>query len=352
MTNFLINTDKKLQKVVTNLNKSACIGLDTEFIRESSYYPILALIQLSNNRHTYCIDVLAIQNTNSIKQLLLNQNITKIIHSSKQDLEVLHSYFKCYPRNLFDTQIAASMTGYGLNVSYSEMVDELLNIKIKKGSWRTDWLKRPLSPEKIEYASNDVKYLIKIYVKLNKKLIKLKRTLWFKEEQNNDLERKNVITNPIDAWKKINYPLHLNNQELKKLKKLAECREIIAKEKNTPKRWIISDNCLTKLCQSTAKESDLFKSSKIDLKASEKELLIKSFRTINTHQSKRRQSNNHNIKNRINKYKKLLLDVSNKYNIPSSLIANKRDIEIFSKNHACVRFMRGWRFKIFGKLLQ
>ena len=122
MTNFLIDTDKKLQKIITNLDKSSCIGLDTEFIRESSYYPILALIQLSNDKHTYCIDVLAIQDKNTIKQLLLNKNITKIIHSSKQDLEVLYKYYNCYPCNLFDTQIAANMTGYGLNISYSQIV--------------------------------------------------------------------------------------------------------------------------------------------------------------------------------------------------------------------------------------
>tara|TARA_B100000029_G_scaffold507289_1_gene591601 strand:- start:116 stop:1174 length:1059 start_codon:yes stop_codon:yes gene_type:complete len=352
MTNFLIDTDKKLQKIITNLDKSSCIGLDTEFIRESSYYPILALIQLSNDKHTYCIDVLAIQDKNTIKQLLLNKNITKIIHSSKQDLEVLYKYYNCYPCNLFDTQIAANMTGYGLNISYSQIVYELLNIEIKKGSWRTDWLKRPISEEKLIYASNDVKYLIRIYKKLKNKLIKLKRELWLKEEQNNDLRKNNIITSPKDAWKKINYPLNLNNTQLKKLEKLTEWRETLAQNTNVPKRWIMSDHFLIKLCQSKKNDYDLFSSSKINLEKSDKELFVRILNSNKVSGSKNEISKHDDIKSKQKEYQKLLTEISDKYNIPPTLIANKRDIEMFCRNCTSARFMQGWRFKIFGKLLQ
>ena len=160
MPNFLVNTDTKLQNIIDDLRKSSIIGLDTEFIRESTYYPQLALMQLSDNINTYCIDVLAIKNNNLIAELLYNKDIKKVIHASKQDLEVLNYYFKCYPQNIFDTQIAYNLLTSDISISYSNLVKKYLSVKLKEGSWRTDWLKRPLSEEKITYAANDVRYLL------------------------------------------------------------------------------------------------------------------------------------------------------------------------------------------------
>ena len=183
MPNFLVNTDTKLQNIIDDLRKSSIIGLDTEFIRETTYYPQLALMQLSDNINTYCIDVLAIQNNNLIAELLYNKDIKKVIHASKQDLEVLNYYFKCYPQNIFDTQIAYNLLTSDISISYSNLVKKYLSVELKEGSWRTDWLKRPLSEEKITYAANDVRYLIKLYEILNTKLHEASRIDWFEEEQ-------------------------------------------------------------------------------------------------------------------------------------------------------------------------
>ena len=128
MPNFLINTDIKLQNIITNLKDSSVIGLDTEFIRESTYYPQLALLQLSDNSNNYCIDILEIQDNQPIADLLRNEDIIKVIHSSKQDLEVLYHYFGCYPINLFDTQIAYNLLSPEISISYSNLVKKYCNI--------------------------------------------------------------------------------------------------------------------------------------------------------------------------------------------------------------------------------
>ena len=155
-----------------------------------------------------------------------------------------------------------------------------------------------------------------------------------------------------DAWKKINYPLNLNNTQLKKLEKLTEWRETLAQNTNVPKRWIMSDHFLIKLCQSKKNDYDLFSSSKINLEKSDKELFVRILNSNKVSGSKNEISKHDDIKSKQKEYQKLLTEISDKYNIPPTLIANKRDIEMFCRNCTSARFMQGWRFKIFGKLLQ
>jgi ribonuclease D len=221
MPNFLINTDIKLQNIVDELEKASVIGLDTEFIRESTYFPQLALLQLSDSNNTYCIDILAINNKMLISNLLLNNEIKKIIHASKQDLEVLNHYYNCYPQNIFDTQIAYNLLTSDVSISYSNLVKKYLGVELKEGSWRTDWLKRPISDAKIEYAANDVKYLIDLYEILYKKLLEADRFDWFIEEQELELKKSNIVTEPRFSWEKINLPSNLTITQLNYLQKLS-----------------------------------------------------------------------------------------------------------------------------------
>ena len=161
MTNFLVDSDKKLQNLASKLNDVSEIGLDTEFIRESTYRPILALIQVSlPNGEIYLIDPIVINRRDLISNIICSYNLTKIIHSSKQDIEALYSYTNTYPVNIFDTQIASNFVYENSNVGYSTLVKILCECDIKEGSWRTNWLERPLSNKKAEYAADDVRYLI------------------------------------------------------------------------------------------------------------------------------------------------------------------------------------------------
>ena len=247
MPNFLINTDIKLQNIIKDLKSSSVIGLDTEFIRESTYYPILALLQLSDENHTYCIDILALEDKEPIINLLKDKNIIKIIHSSKQDLEVLNNYYDCYPENIFDTQLADNFLNPQISISYSNLVKKHFNVFLKEGSWRTDWLKRPISNDKLEYAGNDVKYLIKLHEILKSELTKLERYDWFLEEQDLELKKSNVVTEPAMAWEKVNLPSKITETQINHLKILSKWREEKAIQNDMPKRWIFSDSELIKI---------------------------------------------------------------------------------------------------------
>ena len=163
MTNILIDSDKKLHNLLSKIEDCKEIGLDTEFIRESTYRPILALIQISlANEEIYLIDPQKIKDISGISKITSDPKIIKIIHSAKQDLEALYSHLGSFPKNVFDTQIAYNFLSEKSNIGYSALVKNICDVDIKEGSWRTDWLKRPLSEEKKEYAANDVRYLIEI----------------------------------------------------------------------------------------------------------------------------------------------------------------------------------------------
>ena len=354
MPNFLVNTDTKLKNIIGDLQKSPIIGLDTEFIRESTYFPELALLQLSDQNNTYCIDILAITNKQVISNILIDIKVKKVLHASKQDLEVLNHFYGCYPQNIFDTQIAYNLLTSDISISYSNLVKKYLKVDLKEGSWRTDWLKRPLSDEKIEYAANDVKYLINLYEILNKELININRIDWFNEEQELQLDKSNIITQPNSSWEKINLPANLTLTQLNYLKKISYWRENKAITDNIPKRWIFSDSELIKIITSRPNRlSNVLENLKHSMKDEDLSFIKKTLsdeyiKPDNIHKDLDMSAYNE----RTIKCQKVLEEVATKYNIAPTLIANKRDIDSFARNKDYVRFLQGWRFKIFGKLVQ
>ena len=354
MPNFLVNTDKNLKNILPDIENSKVLGIDTEFIRESSYFPKLALLQIATTGNIYCIDVINIQNDAHLKDIFINKSIKKVIHSSKQDLESIYSHFKCYPANIFDTQIAYNFLYNETNPSYSKLVKKYFNISLKEGSWRTDWLSRPLSKDKLEYASNDAKYLIDIYNILEKKLKDEDRYEWCEEEFISDLDKGNVIIDPKDTWKKINIPNYIDEKQLDVIKSLSELRENYAIEKDIPRKCVMPDSFILKISFSTIKDIEKVMS---DTKTKLSRELFKEVETIIMRNQPRKSRNTIDID--LDKYNTLvskcyeIMDkVTNDYNISSTFIANKKDIDNFARGYRNVRFLKGWRFNIFGKLVQ
>ena len=350
MTNILIDSDKKLHNLLSKIEDCKEIGLDTEFIRESTYRPILALIQISlANEEIYLIDPQEIKDISGISKITSDPKIIKIIHSAKQDLEALYSHLGSFPKNVFDTQIAYNFLSEKSNIGYSALVKNICDVDIKEGSWRTDWLKRPLSEEKKEYAANDVRYLIEIKNQLEKNLKIINRYSWFQEEQNNELEKSNIIIEPDNAWEKINYPLYFDSSDLGLLKKLASWREKLSIKYDIPKRWILSDSLLIKvMITNEHKAQEIVENIKQTLTSSEKDILQKIL-------SSKRKIKNKNLypkKDIEQKCNEVLSYVSDEFKIDPTIIANKRDMEMFIISNQKARFMKGWRYQIFGKLVQ
>ena len=350
MANILVDSDKNLINLLSKIEEYTEIALDTEFIRESTYRPILALMQIAlPNNEIYIIDPVKITKRDIINKFLTNPKIIKIIHSSKQDLEALYSYTQAFPVNIFDTQIAFNFLSEKSNVAYSALVKIVCDVDIKEGSWRTNWLKRPLSDEKLQYAADDVRYLIQIKNNLERHLNRTNRLSWFNEEQDNELKISNIIIDPENAWKKINYPLYFDSEDLKLLKKTACWREKLSIKYDVPKRWILSDSLLIKtLITNRNKTLEIINATKQKITDIEKDEFEKIL-------SSKRKIKNKNLipkKDLEKKCLEVLSYVSEEFKIDSTIIANKRDMEIFTLSNDKARFMKGWRYQIFGKLVQ
>ncbi len=240
----IIQKAEKLQEFCTQIAKQEWLALDTEFIRENTYYPNLCLIQIACDERAACIDTLAIDDLSPLKELIFSDNITIIFHAASQDLEILFNLYKEIPTPIFDTQIAASALGYGEQVSYAHLVSKICGVTLDKSLSRTTWDRRPLSDKEIQYALDDVRYLTKIYPHLKNELENQERDHWLTDEFNRMCAKKRYEINLDELWKSIKGAGKLAPYQLIVLKQLAAWREQQAIQKNKPRTWILRDKIL------------------------------------------------------------------------------------------------------------
>jgi len=240
-----IDDNSECEALILSINASDEVAFDSEFERINSFYPKPALFQLRINNDYYLIDMKEISNQNVFTEIL--DNI--ILHSGSEDLEILYNMNQKLPSKIFDTQVAASLCGFGLHFSYQNIVKELLGIELSKAHSRSDWMQRPLSKEQIEYALEDVIYLPELKSLLYAKLKEQGRLEWF------DLlmqKRKNSITesNHIEkTFIKISQSKRLNTEQQKLLFLLLNWRENTAIERNKPRSWILKNDQILKIIQ-------------------------------------------------------------------------------------------------------
>jgi ribonuclease D len=220
------------------------LALDTEFIREKSYYPKLCLLQIGVPGRTACIDPLSIGDLSPILDILYDSSVVKVLHACSQDLEIFAHLSGVVPAPIFDTQLAAPLLGLPEQIGYANFVREMLGLTLDKAQARTDWAHRPLSAAQLKYAADDVRYLAEIYPAITRRLQDLGRLDWLKTEFESyqSLERYRHL--PGDAWKRIRGIEKIPTRALSILQLLAEWREQIAQDKDLPRNWVIKDDAL------------------------------------------------------------------------------------------------------------
>ena len=242
----LVTTSAALAELGAHLGTFEAIGLDTEFLRERTYRAELCLVQVSAGSDATCVDPLALTDLASFARVLTAPGIVKVMHASRQDIEVLLPVTGLvYP--VFDTQIAAALTGLPAQVGYAELVRRLIGTELPKTHTRTDWSRRPLSPEQIEYALDDVRYLIPLKTLLEDQLKKLGRSQWLMEELVALEDARSFSTEPDQAWQRIKGLRGLDDERLRLAQQLAAWRERRAIERNRPRGWILDDTALREI---------------------------------------------------------------------------------------------------------
>jgi len=245
----LLKTAQELQDAVDRLSDSAFVTVDTEFIRETTFWPELCLIQLAAPGVTALVDPLAPgMDLKPFFDLMRNERVTKVFHAARQDIEIIFHLGNLIPAPVFDTQIAAMVCGFGDSISYDQLVARITGEKLDKTSRFTDWRHRPLSERQLEYALADVTHLIPVYEHLVSRLERDNRGEWLKEEMDILTAQETYDLHPDDAWKRLKMRAR-KPIELAVLQQIAAWREREAREKNVPRGRILKDDVLYEVAQ-------------------------------------------------------------------------------------------------------
>ena len=242
----VINDQDALLNIVKELLDVEIFAIDTEFHREKTYYPKLALLQLRWADRIAILDPLDLELTKLAP--VFSSNSLAVFHAGSQDLEVLHRATGAVPCNIFDTQIAAGFIGMR-TPSLASLHENLLGIKLSKGDRLTDWIQRPLTDSQLEYAASDVRYLLDLYQELISRLGELDRLTWATAEFDSFLDKRQKSIDPSDAWQRIKEAKHLNKNSRGVAQALAEWREVTAQKNDIPNRYVMSDLALVGLAQ-------------------------------------------------------------------------------------------------------
>jgi ribonuclease D len=358
-----ITDNNSLQDLCKKIEQYKICAIDTEFMRNKTYYPILCLIQVNVNDKLYIIDPISYKlNLAGIYKILANKNIKKIIHSARHDLEVLffNKKIKNY-QNIIDTQIMANFCHLNHNIGYKLLTKKLCHTKLSDESQRSNWKKRPLTSKQIKYAALDVKYLIKIYYKLDKKLQGLNRKSWFEWEMS-DFLKKNKSYNPSEPENLIKrFSLNKKSSNyIQNITSLAIIRDNIAQKINLPRNFVIHDDLIEKIMQYQPKSlSDLAKFRSLNKKIpnQDRENIIAIFNNNIAEDDEENVFKNNKLNKRelanYNKSKKILSEISVKYKIDKSFIITDKNLKaIIGQKDQISKILQNWRYEIFGKKIK
>lgn len=356
-----IETLDALTDLCAQLEDSPWLTLDTEFIREKTYYPQLCLIQIANEEHVACIDPLALDDLTPLLDLLYNPAITKVLHSARQDLEIFQQLRGVPPASIFDTQVAATLLGQGEQIGYGNLVKLILDVDLDKAHSRTDWAQRPLSIEQLDYAADDVRYLRDVYLQQRQKLEQLGRLEWL-DDDFKQLSDPALYAPPLDEiWTKLKGLNRLKGVQLAMVQKLAQWREGLARERNLPRRWILSDDLLIEVArQRPLSEDKLRRIRGMDDKIIQRHgkmmlQLVEEARSLPAEQWPQLQQ-----RPRLSSHQEALVDIligvvklsAAQHQLTPNALASRKEIEQLLADNPEAPLLHGWRYELCGQALQ
>jgi ribonuclease D len=357
----LITKTAELDALVQRLSAQDFIAVDTEFMRENTYWPDLCLIQVASTQEAAAIDPKAegINLTSLLALLVNNRDVLKVFHAGGQDLEIIHNLTGKVPFPLFDTQIAAMALGHGEQIGYSNLIESLLGHSLDKGARFTDWGRRPLEKRQIDYAIADVTHLATVFPRMVAKLKKTGRGAWLDEEMERLSDTSNFDFPPDAAWKRLKVPGR-NPTVLGRLKAIAAWREIEARTKNLPRGRIVKDDTLNELVLHPPKNQDDlgrirglgagWRTNDIGARLIE---AIATAQPMEAHELPDREPRRPGLTKDgalVSDLLKLLLKVrAREAGVAARLIARSDDLEALAAGvRKDLKILSGWRFDLFG----
>lgn len=249
MKEFYVDTQRQLDDLCERLRGAASLALDTEFLRERTFYAQLCLLQIASEELVACVDPLALPTLDPLLEIIYDERVLKIMHAGRQDLEILFDLRGKVSRPVFDTQIAATLLGLGDQVSYQTLVRDVLGVELEKTHTRTNWQQRPLDSGQIRYAQDDVRYLHEVWHRQMRQLKDKGRLGWLDDDFADLTDIGNYDKVAEDAWLRIRGIRVLKGVQLAVVRELAAWREHRAREYDRPRKWVLGDDVLIDLAR-------------------------------------------------------------------------------------------------------
>lgn len=357
---LITNTDE-LKRFCESVSTAPFVTVDTEFMREKTYYSQLCLVQVASSTTNALIDPLAKGiDLQPLLELMANKNVLKVFHAARQDIEILYRLMGEVPRPLYDTQIAAMAAGFGDQIGYEPLVRELTGKQVDKGSRFTDWSKRPLSEKQLTYALGDVTHLIDVYQALEQTLAKDGRNHWVAEEMNALLDPSLYHVVPENAWKRLKLR-HVRPKEIGIVMEVSAWREIEAQKRDMPRSRILKDDAIPELARaapSSVEELGALRGIPNGFERSRQAhslleavargaALPKEDLPI-LEKPKQREQAPIDV---VDLLRVLLKRQSERHGVAPKLLASAADLEAIAlSDDADVPAMKGWRREVFGEL--
>ena len=363
-----IESSELLRRLCAQARTEGRLAIDLEFIRENTYVPQLALIQIAVRDACAIVDPLTVDDLSPLIEVLTDTDVLKVLHAAGQDVEVLHWHTGMLTQPIFDTQIAASMVGLGEQLSYGRLVDALLSVSLTKGESYSDWLRRPLLPSQTKYALDDVRYLLPMHDQLSKRLNAMGRAAWAADECRKYTDPALYERDPRTLYRRIRNGKNLPPQGLALLRELAAWRDDEARQRNRPHGRVLSNEILVDLARRAPQTRDdlqrLRGLPQRELERSADALLMAVQRGLEVPEADQPQPENRD--HRLTPSEELtvkFLDASLKAlcqreKLPASFIANRNDLETLVRRYRKDRLptegspvLEGWRGELVGREL-
>lgn len=354
----LIATTKELTAVCRRLANHPFVTVDTEFLRETTFWPRLCVVQLASEEEAVAVDAMAEGlDLSPVFELMANERLTKVFHAARQDLEIIWNLARLIPAPLFDTQVAAMVCGFGDQVSYGELVKTVTKVTLDKSSRFTDWSRRPLLPAQAEYAIADVTYLRDIYKFLRAKLDETGRLGWLDDEMAILTSPAIYEQHPENAWERFRNRIR-KPRDLAVLMEVAAWRESEAQSRNVPRSRILKDDVMIELVLAAPKTSEALSNLRAfprgmehsragaEILAAIERGLARDTKTLPKLERERRNGGNGAT---VELLRVLLRHVSESHGVAAKMIASVEDLEaIATDDQADVPALTGWRRDLFG----
>jgi ribonuclease D len=354
----LLTTTEELAAVCDRFARHPFVTVDTEFLRETTFWPKVCVIQVASPEEAVAIDALAEGiDLSPFFELMANAEVVKVFHAARQDLEIIWRLARLIPAPLFDTQVAAMVCGFGEQASYLELVKAITRANLDKSSRFTDWSRRPLSPAQIDYAIADVTHLREIYKSLRERLERSNRLDWLADEMQTLTSPATYEQSPENAWERLRHRAR-KPRDLAVLMELAAWRESEAQSRDVPRSRVLKDDVLLEIAQAAPKSAEALANLRsfpkgmersragADILAAVERGLARDPADMPRIERERRGSNGATVE----LLKVLLRQVTEQTGVAAKMIATVEDLEaIASDDRADVPALRGWRRALFGE---